>query len=453
MRKAAKRKPKHAAARRAPRNKPVMPPASRGHRPDPKRVNRATGIRCRASTAIPAYYSPEERQAIALLMMPVVLVAFALGLNHKVRPYHSPGPVAAIAPVDRGTIEPELRPAGIPAIALRHALIYPPPQPWFDVEVKSTAAAERMESGRAPSALSMHTGEPIPDFTGQDSPRAPDQIAALWEEPAPPIQSQRQPAVIAPPEPAEPAVCLASPGLLQANGGRRSPAPRFDNPAAFAQALVAAAKAQTSDLVVYTAKYVRIPYPMGDLPPLFGACTDVVIRAYRALGVDLQELVQRAKVGTGDPNIDHRRTETLRRFFSRFAESLPVTSFPEDYKPGDIVTYHRPFSRVSRAHIAIVSDEIAASGRPKIIHNRGWSTQQEDALFADRITGHYRFAVMAPPASPARPGEVIARRDMRRPAPPLNAPNVRCPAASGSRAGAACPGLPTIGKSAELRRG
>ena len=66
-------------------------------------------------------------------------------------------------------------------------------------------------------------------------------------------------------------------------------------------------------------------------------------------------LVQRAGVGSGDTNIDHRRTETLRRFFARHAESLAVSEFPEDYKPGDIVTYYRPFSRVSRAHIAIVS--------------------------------------------------------------------------------------------------
>ena len=196
-----------------------------------------------------------------------------------------------------------------------------------------------------------------------------------------------------------------------------------------------------------------MPYPLGDLPSLFGACTDVVIRAYRALGVDLQELVQKAKVGRGDTNIDHRRTETLRRFFARFAESLPITSFPEDYKPGDIVTYYRPFSRVSRAHIAIVSDEMAASGRPNIIHNRGWSTQQEDALFADRITGHYRFVVTAPAALPPRPGEAVAlRRDIRRPASSSPAPNARCQAAHGSRIDANClGGTPTVGRPAELR--
>ena len=134
---------------------------------------------------------------------------------------------------------------------------------------------------------------------------------------------------------------------------------------------------------------------MGDVAPLHGACTDVVIRAYRALGIDLQELVHRAQVGSGDTNIDHRRTETLRRFFARYGETLPVTAFPEDYQPGDIVTYYRPFSRVSRSHIAIVSDVLAPTTRPMIVHNRGWGPQVEDALFVDRITGHYRFRARA----------------------------------------------------------
>ncbi len=60
---------------------------------------------------------------------------------------------------------------------------------------------------------------------------------------------------------------------------------------------------------------------MGDVPPLFGVCTDVVVRAYRALGLDLQELVHEAKSGSGDKNIDHRRTEVLRRFFAAKAKA------------------------------------------------------------------------------------------------------------------------------------
>jgi uncharacterized protein YijF (DUF1287 family) len=177
----------------------------------------------------------------------------------------------------------------------------------------------------------------------------------------------------------------------------------------FGTRLAAAAVAQTNDLVVYSAKYRRIGFPMGDMSPFYGACTDLVIRAYRALGIDLQQLVQQARLGSGDASVDHRRTETLRRLFARYGQSLPVSPFPEDYQAGDIVTYERPFSRVSRSHIAIVADTIAPTGRPMIIHNRGWGPQVEDALFVDRITGHYRFSTPPP----------TAERTTTRPAPPI----------------------------------
>jgi uncharacterized protein YijF (DUF1287 family) len=161
--------------------------------------------------------------------------------------------------------------------------------------------------------------------------------------------------------------------------------------ASFGGKLVQAAMKQTSNLVIYSVSYTRIPYPRGDVPALYGVCTDVVIRAYRGLGIDLQELVHVSLPGGGDRNIQHRRTEVLRRFFDRHGASLPVTDYPEDYLPGDIVTYHRPNNRTSKSHIAIVTDRIAPSGRPMIVHNRGWGVQVEDALFIDRITGHYRF--------------------------------------------------------------
>ena len=150
--------------------------------------------------------------------------------------------------------------------------------------------------------------------------------------------------------------------------------------------------------MIYSARYKPMAYPLGDVSQLYGACTDVIIRAYRTIGLDLQELVQRTHVGRGDTNIDHRRTETLRTFFARAGASLPISAFPEDYKPGDIVTYHRPFSRVSSSHIAIVSDVLAPTGRPMIVHNRGWGPQLEDALFVDRITGHYRYTGADAPA-------------------------------------------------------
>jgi uncharacterized protein YijF (DUF1287 family) len=131
---------------------------------------------------------------------------------------------------------------------------------------------------------------------------------------------------------------------------------------------------------------------MGDVPRYFGVCTDVVVRAYRAFGIDLQVLVHRAGVGSGDTNIDHRRVEVLRRFFASAGTRLPITDNPADYQPGDIVTYSLPNGWLSKTHIAIVAAEKAPTGVPLVIHNRGWGVQAENWLFAEKITGHFRYA-------------------------------------------------------------
>lgn len=159
----------------------------------------------------------------------------------------------------------------------------------------------------------------------------------------------------------------------------------------FGLRLAQAAERQVGNFVIYDDAYRSISYPMGDVNGMFGVCTDVIVRAYRALGLDLQVLVHQSRAGTGDRSIDHRRTEVLRRFFESEGQSLPVTSFAENYRPGDIVTYYRPQNQRTRAHIAVVSSVMAPSGRLMIVHNRGWGPQLEDALFVDEITGHYRY--------------------------------------------------------------
>lgn len=166
--------------------------------------------------------------------------------------------------------------------------------------------------------------------------------------------------------------------------------------APFGVRLAQAAESQLDDFVVYTDSYKDVPFPMGDVPPLYGVCTDVVIRAYRAIGIDLQGLVHASRVGSGDASIDHRRTDVLRRFFEAQVASQPISDVADDYLPGDIVTYYRPQNYGSQNHIAIVSSQVARSGRPMIVHNRGWGPQLEDALFVDQITGHYRYS--GPPA-------------------------------------------------------
>ena len=160
----------------------------------------------------------------------------------------------------------------------------------------------------------------------------------------------------------------------------------------FGARLAAVARRQTSHFVFYNPAYMKIGYPMGDVPAYFGVCTDVVVRAYRALGIDLQVVVHKSGAGSGDTNIDHRRVEVLRSFFGRAGTSLPITANPADYKPGDIVTYYMSNGWLSKTHIAIVAAEKTATGVPLIVHNRGWGVQAEDWLFAEKITGHFRYA-------------------------------------------------------------
>lgn len=184
--------------------------------------------------------------------------------------------------------------------------------------------------------------------------------------------------------------------------GPIAPVPRES----FGKALAEAALQQTRGFGVYTDSYRKLAFPLGDVPALFGVCTDVVIRAYRALGIDLQARVHTARVGAIDASIAHRRTYTLRRYFASRGASLPISDFAEDYLPGDIVTYYRPQNSGSKDHIAIVADQIGPSGRPMIIHNRGWGAQLEDALFVDKITGHYRYAGAEPALSKIRAARV-----------------------------------------------
>ena len=244
----------------------------------------------------------------------------------------------------------------------------------------------------------------VPDVTAVTPfMRVPEaSIAALPHLPA--IQPSAAKAEVVANVPAALLNCPAPAGVLSTKTAPQRPAVDPDlanDPLKFGRALAAAAQAQTRDLVIYNAAYVTIAYPGGDVPLQFGVCTDVVIRAYRALGVDLQELVHLSRPGRSDTNIDHRRTDLLRGFFATYGEQIAITPYIEDYLPGDIVTYYRPQNKSSTSHIALVSDVTAPSGRPMIVHNRGWGVQLEDALFVDQITGHYRFRGIKPAPSVA----------------------------------------------------
>lgn len=172
--------------------------------------------------------------------------------------------------------------------------------------------------------------------------------------------------------------------------------------------LARAARTQIGVTVLYDGSYQRLSYPNGDLPVRRGVCTDVVIRAYRALGVDLQQLVHedmRAHfdrypklwgLSRPDPNIDHRRVPNLATFFTRHGKSLGTRSQDGDFRPGDLVTW-----RLANGlpHIGIVSERKSDEGRPLILHNVGAGAREEDVLRAYALTGHYRYRPTPLPAT------------------------------------------------------
>jgi len=162
---------------------------------------------------------------------------------------------------------------------------------------------------------------------------------------------------------------------------------------------VSDARSQIGKTLIYDPAYVKLTYPLGDVPLVRGVCTDVVIRALRHQGIDLQRQVHedmkkhfrlypnqpRWGLSKPDPNIDHRRVPNLQRYFERRGYAVD----DEKYLPGDIVTW---MLRPNVGHIGIISDKKTFPGnRPLVIHNIGLGTQENDMLFDYTITGHYRI--------------------------------------------------------------
>jgi uncharacterized protein YijF (DUF1287 family) len=169
----------------------------------------------------------------------------------------------------------------------------------------------------------------------------------------------------------------------------------------FSIRLAAAAIELTKQQVQYDPQYFSIPYPNGDVPSNKGVCTDVIIRAYRKVGIDLQKEVHEDMVNNfavypknwglkrTDKNIDHRRVPNLMKYFSRTGIVKKISDKPEDYVPGDIVCWNLGGAI---AHIGIVADKKSTDGkRNLIVHNIGAGQVLEDVLFSYKIIGHYSF--------------------------------------------------------------
>lgn len=169
----------------------------------------------------------------------------------------------------------------------------------------------------------------------------------------------------------------------------------------FQDSLAYAAEELTHQQVIYDPSYYSIEYPNGDIPADKGVCTDVVIRAFRKMNIDLQKEVHEDMkanfehypniwgLSRPDKNIDHRRVPNLMIFFSKFGEEVIKSQNAQDYLPGDIVCWNLGGSTT---HIGLVSTKMNESdSRYLIVHNIGAGQVFEDMLFSFQIIGHYRY--------------------------------------------------------------
>jgi uncharacterized protein len=158
---------------------------------------------------------------------------------------------------------------------------------------------------------------------------------------------------------------------------------------------------QTTQTTGYDPSYVKLDYPNGDVPIETGVCADVVVRAFRKAGIDLQkELHEDMKKNFAkyprkwgarkpDTNIDHRRVPNLMTWFDRQGKTLPITKGAKDYLPGDVVAWDLD---KGLPHIGMVSKiKVEGTERYAVVHNIGLGARIEDVLFTWKIIGHYRY--------------------------------------------------------------
>lgn len=154
-----------------------------------------------------------------------------------------------------------------------------------------------------------------------------------------------------------------------------------------ADRFVNAAIGQIGVTTSYSPGYVRIPYPNGDIPFKKGVCTDVVIRALRVVGLDLQRAIHEdakkfpgryPRISSLDSNIDHRRCPNMSAYLQKYAKSLNVElNDPSEWKSGDIVFWKLVGGK---DHVGVLSTKRNSEGFPYVVHNIGAGVMEEDVL-------------------------------------------------------------------------
>jgi uncharacterized protein len=165
--------------------------------------------------------------------------------------------------------------------------------------------------------------------------------------------------------------------------------------------LIDGATEQVGKTTTYDPSYQKIDYPNGDVPIETGVCSDVIVRAFRKAGIDLQKEIHEDMKGNfstyptkwglsgTDANIDHRRVPNLQTYFTRKGKSLATDGDSETFLPGDIVTWDLGGGV---DHVGMVVNVwYKPTQRYLIVHNIGAGTRMEDVLFAWKVTGHYRY--------------------------------------------------------------
>ncbi len=179
------------------------------------------------------------------------------------------------------------------------------------------------------------------------------------------------------------------------------------NESQFAGLILEGARREAAKATPYIMEYQTIKYPGGDVPGDTGVCTDLIIRAFRNAGVDLQKLLHEDRrehpeaypiqiwdYKQPDPNIDHRRCQNLVVWFNRHAKSLATamdSSSLGEWKAGDVVFYIQP--KASHPwHVAIVSDKHDRDGVPFVIDSYPPRTSESHRLDEwAPIQRHFRY--------------------------------------------------------------
>jgi hypothetical protein len=130
---------------------------------------------------------------------------------------------------------------------------------------------------------------------------------------------------------------------------------------------------------------------------------DVVVRAMRNAGIDLQSAVHddvRSApavygIARPDSNIDHRRVRTVIKYFVRHfeAHTTAIDDPSDPIAPGDIVFFDTFPSRPGPDHLGVVTRSLGKSDKPLVINNwtTGYATKKMDLLSFVPVTHRFRL--------------------------------------------------------------